>query len=267
MDMSEMDIGTLRRFAEQYVSDEPSRLGTEGWWRMPLLATAPVDERFSQLSRIASPDHLHPHDLLATAKSVIVFFIPFRKDLVKENREGDRPCRNWGLSYVQTNDLINRLGHALGDLLEEHGFQSGLTPATHNFDEVKLMARWSHKHLGYFANLGRFGVHHLLITPEGCAGRLGSLVTEAELGENPVIHTDEACLFKAGKECAKCIEACPLDALSESGFERRVCWERLKDNLATLDYFSDLPETTHVCGKCAALMPCSFKNPVASLPS
>jgi hypothetical protein len=30
-----------------------------------------------------------------------------------------------------------------------------------------------------------------------------------------------------------------------------------------LDYFSDLPETTDVCGKCVALMPCSFKNPVA----
>jgi len=263
--MTGVTVDTLRRFAEQYVKEEPSRLGTDGWWRTPLLATAPVDERFSQLPRIASPDHFHPHDLLASAKSVIVFFIPFEKDLVRGNKEGDRPSREWGLSYVQTNDLINRLGMALGDLLEKHGFQSGLTPATHNFDEVKLMARWSHKHLGYLANLGRFGVHHLLITPEGCAGRLGSLVTEAGLGDNPIIDTEEACLSKAGKECVKCIEACPLDALSQSGFERRTCWERLKDNLASLDYFSDLPDTTHVCGKCAALMPCSFKNPVASL--
>jgi len=56
-----------------------------------------------------------------------------------------------------------------------------------------------------------------------------------------------------------------MDALSEKDFERRSCWERLKDNLATLDYFSNLPDTTHVCGKCAALMPCSFKSPVARL--
>ena len=263
--MTGITIETLRRFAEQYVYDEPTKLGTNGWWRTPLLATAPVDERFSQLPRIASSDHLHPHDLLATAKSVIVFFIPFQKDLVKGNRDGDRPSRDWGLSYVQTNDLINRLNMALGDLLEKHGFRSGLTPATHNFDEVKLMARWSHKHLGHLVNLGRFGVHHLLITPEGCAGRLGSLVTEAELGDNSLIDTEEACLSKAGKECTRCIEACPLNALSEAGFDRRTCWERLKSNLSTLDYFSDLPETTHVCGKCAALMPCSFKNPVAAL--
>ena len=32
-----------------------------------------------------------------------------------------------------------------------------------------------------------------------------------------------------------------------------------------MDYFSDLPQSTHVCGKCAALMPCSFKNPVSVL--
>ncbi len=263
--MKKLTVVTLRTFAETYVSEEPSRLGAEGWWRTPLLATAPVDDRFSQLPKIASSDHIHPFDLLPTARSVIVFFIPFLKELVKENRNGDRPCREWGLSYVQTNDLINRLGSALGGLLEENGYKAGLTPATHNFDEVKLMARWSHKHLGHLVNLGRFGTHHLLITPEGCAGRLGSLVTDAELGDNPIIETNEACLLKAGKKCGKCIEICPMDALSDKGFERISCWERLKDNLTTLDYFSDLPETTHVCGKCAALMPCSFQNPVADL--
>jgi len=263
--VTELTVETLRAFAEKYVAEEPSRLGMDGWWRTPLLATAPVDDRFSQLPKIAAPDHIHPFDLLPTARSVIVFFIPFKKELVKENRDGARPCRNWGLSYVQTNDLINRLGGALGELLEGQDFKAGLTPATHNFDEVKLMARWSHKHLGHLVNLGRFGTHHMLITPKGCAGRLGSLVTEAELGDNPLIEAREACLLKAGKKCGKCMEACPMDALSEKDFERRSCWERLKDNLATLDYFSNLPDTTHVCGKCAAFMPCSFKSPVARL--
>jgi epoxyqueuosine reductase QueG len=149
--------------------------------------------------------------------------------------------------------------------LSEKGFKSGLTPATHNFDEVKLMARWSHKHLAHLVNLGRFGVHHMLITPVGCTGRFGSLVTDADLGEHALIATDEACLLKAGNKCGKCIEACPVAALSENGFERKLCWDRLNENRGTLEYFSDLPESTHVCGKCAALMPCSFKNPVSAL--
>ena len=263
--MNRLDINGLRKFAAEYVAAEPARTGTEGFWQTPLLVSAPIDERFDLLPQIAFNEHMHPRDLLATAKSLIVFFIPFKRELVKENKKGDRPCRNWGLAYVETNDLIGRLSQAIAAFLVEKGFKSGLTPATHNFDEDILMARWSHKHLAFLANLGRFGTHHMLITPVGCAGRLGSLVTEADLGDHPMIETDLACLLKAGKKCGKCIEACPVDALSENGFDRRRCWKRLNENRKTLDYFADLPETTHVCGKCAALMPCSFSNPVSKL--
>jgi hypothetical protein len=56
-----------------------------------------------------------------------------------------------------------------------------------------------------------------------------------------------------------------VGALSEADFDRRGCWNRLNDNRRELDYFIDLPESTHVCGKCAALVPCSFKNPVTGI--
>jgi epoxyqueuosine reductase QueG len=258
-------IESLRNLTEQFVADESAKLDTNSCWTKPLVATAPVDHRFEQLSKIAWDDHLHPHELLSTAKTVIVFFIPFIKQLVIENKPGDRPCRNWGVAYVLTNDLIERLSEAIGDLLTRQGHKCGLTPATHNFDEAKLMARWSHKHLGYLVNLGRFGVHKMLITPKGCAGRMGSLVTEAQIGEHPLIATEQACLIKAGKDCGECIRACPVEALAENDFDRRGCWDRLNENRAVLDYMSDLPESTDVCGKCAAMMPCSFSNPVASL--
>jgi epoxyqueuosine reductase len=262
---SDLPIEKLRTLAEEYVVSEPVRMSVESFWQKPLLVSAPIDDRFEILPQIAFDEHLHPRDLLATARSLIVFFIPFNRELIKENKKGDRPCRNWGLAYVQTNDLIGRLSQALAEFLAANGFKSGLTPATHNFDEDILMARWSHKHLAFLANLGRFGTHHMLITPVGCTGRLGSLVTEADLGEHALIHTAEACLLKAGKKCGKCIEVCPVDALSDSGFERHRCWNRLNENRDTLDYFSDLPKSTHVCGKCAALVPCSFLNPVEKL--
>ena len=187
------------------------------------------------------------------------------QDFVKENKKGERPCKNWGVAYVQTNNLIEQVSHTLEAFFADNGYKSGLTPATHNFDEQKLTARWSHKHLAHLVGLGRFGTHHLLITPAGCTGRLGSLVTEAELSEHPLMKTDEACLLKAGRQCGKCIQACPVQALGEDSFDRQCCWERLNENRDALNYFADLPETTHVCGKCAAIMPCSFKNPVASL--
>ena len=263
--MDKIYIEDLRLFTEEYVLAEQSGLESGGWWQNPLLSSAPIDHRFDILPQVAIDDHLHPHDLLRSARTVVAIFIPFNPDLVKENKDGDRPCRNWGLAYVETNNLINGLSQALERFLNEKGFKSALTPATHNFNEEKLMARWSHKHLAHLSNLGRFGTHNMLITPVGCAGRLGSFVTEADLGDNAVMDTDEACLLKVGRKCGKCIDACPVDALESESFQRRRCWNRLNENRDVLNYFSDLPKTTHVCGKCAALMPCSFVNPVAKL--
>ena len=104
-----MNIDLLRAAAERLVKAEPERLGRPGWWQRPLLATASIDRRFDSLPLIAFHDHLHPRDLLATARSVVIFYIPFKKKLIKENRSGDRPCRNWGVAYVQTNALIGRI--------------------------------------------------------------------------------------------------------------------------------------------------------------
>jgi epoxyqueuosine reductase len=259
----QITIKTLRQFLEQLVENEPGRIGEVGWWKKPIMVSARIDDRFDRLPEIAYREHMLPRSLLPSASSVVVFFIPFKKELILENKGGERPCRNWGLAYVRTNELISRVSAALGELLSERGFRSGLTPATHNFDETALMAKWSHKHLGHIAGLGRFGTHCMLITPSGCTGRLGSFVTEAQLGDNPLIQTDEACLMKAGRKCGKCMEVCPVQALGENEFDRWRCWDRLNENRRTLEDFSDLPKTTHVCGKCAAMMPCSFKNPVA----
>ena len=257
-------LNELTSFAQKYVAAEADRSGRENLWRKPLLVAAPIDDRFSRFAEMGIPDHAAPRDLLPTARSVVVFFIPFVPELVRTNRKGDRPCREWGVAYVRTNGLIGALSQALADRLMELGFASGLTPATHNFDEVKLMSRWSHKHLAYLAGLGRFGVNCQMITPEGCAGRLGSFVTEALVEEKPLLATEEACLLKAGQKCGKCMEACPVGALSPDHFDRKKCWDRLIENRGNLDYFQDLPESTHVCAKCLALTPCSFKNPVVA---
>ena len=258
--------GDLKALIETYVQDYSMASKGKNLWRTPLFATARADERFNVLPKIAAPDHSLPKDLLPTGKSVVVFFVPFIKDLALENHEGKIPCRNWGLAYEATNALINSLCGEIRDFFKEAGYESALVPATHNFYPVKLMARWSHKHLGYIAGLGRFGVNAQFITPSGCAGRLGSLVTEAELGDHPLVSEKELCLHKNGQKCLVCVRRCPVGAVSaKKGIDREKCWARLKSNLHETQELSGLQPTSHVCGKCQVLVPCSLGIPTPEI--
>jgi epoxyqueuosine reductase QueG len=58
---------------------------------------------------MAAKNHWMPEDLLPTAKTVIVFFIPFKESLVRENHPRKFPCSNWGIAYEVTNELIDVL--------------------------------------------------------------------------------------------------------------------------------------------------------------
>jgi len=251
----------LRKLIEDYVATYPEKTGDGDIWRKPLLVTAKADERFDILPRIAAEDHLLPRDLMSTANTVVVFFIPFVKELAKENHRGEIPCRNWGLAYESTNRLINSLCEHIRLYLENLNYQAELTPATHNFDKIKLVSRWSHKHLGYIAGLGRFGVNAQFITPSGCAGRLGSLVTDAEIEDSALVIEEELCRHKNGHECLVCVKRCPVGAVSDSGIDRKLCYDRLRFNLAQTEELAGLEDTTHVCGKCQVLLPCSLKAP------
>ena len=251
----------LKQLIETFVSAYPSQAKVQRWWRKPLLTTARADDRFKVLPEMAADEHLLPWDLLPTAQTVVVFFLPFVEELAAENSPGRRPCRNWGLAYQDTNRLIGKISLRIKDYLAGRGYDSALTPATHNFDEVKLISKWSHKHLGYLSGLGRFGINAQLITPAGCTGRLGSLVTEAALGDNPLVESKELCLHKIGEGCLECLKNCPVGAIGKEGIVRERCWSRLNSNLKEWEALSGLEDTTHVCGKCVVELPCSYKAP------
>lgn len=260
--MSEKLIDEIRELVRDRVMAYAQQGASRQWWRTPLVASAEVDSRFGILKKIASPDHSLPHEILPSARSVIVFFLPFEEFLSMENGHGEFPSRSWAVAYVETNDLISTLSREIKEFLGSKGYRSATTPPTHNFDPERLQSRWSHKHLGFLAGLGTFGHNCQLITPSGCMGRLGSLVSEAPLGDSPVTGTQEACLHKAGGGCLVCTQRCPAGALTADGFERKSCWERLKYNRFQ-EALSGLPETTHVCGKCVVEVPCSLRDPVS----
>lgn len=257
-----MIFNDLFQWLIDYVATYPKKYSQIAIWREPIMACAPADDRFRRLKEITVPDHALPEDMLPSAKTVVVWFIPFKHHLQMDNTGGKRPALSWGRAYLSTNDMINRIGSAMKDVIEKNGGEAALTPATHNFDKKRMVSLWSHKHLGHLIGLGRYGTNCQLITPAGCSGRMGSLVTNLALGDHPLVAADELCLVKAGKKCGKCITSCPVDALSEDGLDRPRCYARLRENFHLLMAPDGLPDTTSVCAKCQVGMPCSDKAPL-----
>jgi len=252
-------MNDLETFIATFVRREVAKAGTETRYRQPLVGFADAaDPRFLQLREIAEPTHLLPGDLLPTARSAISFFLPFAKEIVRANRAEPRQvARGWALAYVETNALINRIAQRLITALAERGVKAAAEPATHNWDPVSLVSRWSHKSVAAIAGLGSFGLHHMLITDAGCAGRFGSLVVDAVLAPTPVpgAPARERCRYFHDGSCRVCVERCPVGALTEDGLDKHRCYEWL---LQVAEHFRGLG-LADACGKCAT-GPCAFKS-------
>jgi epoxyqueuosine reductase QueG len=120
------------------------------------------------------------------------------------------------------------------------------------------MSDWSHRHVAYIAGLGNFGLNNMLITAQGCCGRVGSLVTSHPILPDPRPE-GPSCLFKFDGSCRKCIRRCVNDALVEDSFDRFRCYAMLLKNVEehkNVGY-------ADVCGKCLVAVPCSHADPVA----
>jgi epoxyqueuosine reductase len=233
--------------------------GTETRYREPMVAFADaLDPRFGDLRDHVDANHMLPEELLSGARSVVSFFIPFAVEIPEANGRAKREvAREWVVAYVETNSLIDRITARLVELLAEKGVRAAAEPATYNFDRTTLVSRWSHKSAAVIAGLGSFGLHHLLITHAGCAGRLGSLVLDAALPIKAGRST-ERCLFYYDGSCLECVTACPVGALDQGGdIDRQACWDRCQH----VGRLWSAVGRADVCGKCAT-GPCSVQSAV-----
>jgi len=254
-----MNETKVRAIIREFVAAYPQEKETQTRWQDPIVGFASADDLlFDRLKEVVHPAHAMPHELLSSAKSVIVYFLPFSKDLHRENAATRGHCpRSWAVAYQETNQLIEDINDKLKEKLGNLGYRAALTPPTYNFDQESLMSDWSHRHIAYIAGIGTLGVHNLLITEKGCTGRIGSLVTDMAL-EPSSRPTKEFCLHKAGRDCLKCVEKCRYGALFKDRFDRHACYRQcvLNDRL-----YDDL-DLVEVCGKCSSGVPCSETNPM-----
>ena len=249
----------LASFIEATIQRLVAHADTRTEYRAPLVGFVAADDPgFARLRRVAEPSHLLPADLLPGARSVVSFFLPFAPWVVGANaRQREEVAREWAVAYIETNALIARITAHLIEALAQRGVRAAAEPATHNFDPVSLISRWSHKSVAVIAGLGSFGLHQMVITDAGCAGRFGSLVLDAELAIEPVAPR-ERCLYFHDGSCLECVQRCPVGALdADQPLDKQRCYRRL---LEVADQYQDLG-LADVCGKCA-IGPCSFASAV-----
>lgn len=247
----------FRDIINQVISAYPHSEDT-GWKRALIAYASADDPLFEKLKEVVSPTHFLPQDFLPEARTVITYFLPFRDEVVESNKKGRHSSRTWAVAYIETNKLIGALNRRLQDELVKKGYKAVFAPATHNFDEETLLSDWSHRSVAYIAGLGTFGLNHMLITENGCCGRIGSLVTDLELEPTPR-YNRELCLYRADGSCGRCLKKCINDALKENSLDKKKCHEMCLENA---DRLRDLESITNVCGKCLVGVPCSAEIPI-----
>ncbi len=248
----------IQNLIREFVKNYKIKNQTVSDWKEPIVGFANADDPlFLKLRALVGETHKLPVELLKDAKTVISYFILFNKKIVLSNVSGENCSREWAIAYIETNKLIVDLNKHLSEELEKAGFKSAVLPPTHNFDEDRLISDWSHKHIAYIAGLGKFGLHHMLITERGCCGRLGSIITSVKI-EPTERPKKEFCLYNHDRTCNKCVEKCIFEALNVNSFDRHRCYEICLLNASRYKElgFAD------VCGKCICAVPCSFNNPV-----
>ncbi len=214
-------------------------------------------------------------DLVATdtqARSVISWSLPI-SSVAREANAGETqiPARSW--AYVRTfgEKFVTRLRHGMEERLRDLGFAT-LAPAVAKQNEVSehpgigLSSCWSERHTAMVAGLGTFGISGGLITINGIAHRLGSVVTEASIPSTPRPYGDDPfawCLRMSRGTCGTCIQRCPAGSIGQTVHERdkNACRAQLFDVVAPQGKELFGWEGAYGCGLCQTAVPCEDRNP------
>ncbi|MDP2268224.1 MAG: epoxyqueuosine reductase [Deltaproteobacteria bacterium] len=206
----------------------------------------------------------------AAELTVISWILPQTAATKRDNQLEQRfPSERWTRSRSfgeQFNVELRR--HLLGSL-QEAGCQA-MAPEFSPLKKGEISERygrastWSERHAAFAAGLGTFGLCDGLITAAGKAMRCGSVIARVKLPPTfrPYQDHHAYCLYYAKGTCGKCVERCPVEAISTAkGHDKEKC--RTHTQETTRDYVkTNFGIDTYGCGLCQTGVPCESQIPM-----
>jgi epoxyqueuosine reductase QueG len=188
-----------------------------------------------------------PQDVMENLQSVIILGVSVPKGAFETLPKGRGEYTNTLMAATTT---LRVIAFKLAKLIEKEGYMATIAPSEGSeygywyADRETLKADLSFKYAAYRAGVGNFGMNHLLITKDfGPKVRMAAILTDAPLDTEE--KTDLPFINDACSECMKCIEVCPVDALTSEGvIHREKCAEYMFNVLGGLR-----------CGLCIKVCP------------
>lgn len=196
----------------------------------------------------------HPAEIYRPGNTLVLFFLPYREDIVESNKGGTATSDQWLTAYKKGTGLIMRINRAIRNTLESRGRLVSCLNTPIDWNEKKAAEEWSFKLASYLAGMGEFSTAGSFVTAKGFGGRFSGIITDEVLyEEKPQTRTPEeyeamiadikkATLYE-GAPSDECIAACPCGAISKDGIDRFKCQQHCK----TLNEYVPSPDA---CGKC-----------------
>lgn len=251
-------------------------------WAQPLVGFASGgDPLFEQYKEYVGPFHWTPLEVFRLAfpdvavspeeLTVVCWILPQTLATKRDNREETvYPAERWARSRIFGEQFNSKLRQHVADTLCEAGIEAiapMLSPdwGSRTSEQFGFASTWSERHAAYAAGLGTFGLCDGLITPLGKAMRVGSAVAHTQIPPTPRPYTDHRayCLFFSQGICGKCIDRCPVGALSSEGHDKVKCRGHLRPT--TSDHVKEhYGFDGYGCGLCQTGVPCESKIPTAA---
>ncbi len=237
-----------------------------------------ADPIWQQYKEYVGPFHWTPWEVFnqhrpeetATAEklTVVSWVLPQREIVRRTNRQAKKyPSEEWARIRIHGEEFNAALRRHVVSSLEQAGHAAVAPMLAPNWTIVKSQrfsyaSSWSERHTAHAAGLGTFGLCDGLITARGKAMRAGSVVAKISIEPTPRPYANHQayCLFFADGTCGKCIDRCPVRAITEAGHDKEKCRQHL---VRSREYVKETYRFQgYGCGLCQVGVPCEAGIPV-----